>query len=51
MFANVFGVEGITKVADLLRASIMNDAANLGIGDLKSINASYVNWTPNNWYS
>lgn len=51
MFANVFGVDGIKKVVDLLRSAIMNDAANLGVGDLKAINASYVNWTPNNWYS
>ncbi|KAJ4393555.1 hypothetical protein N0V93_002767 [Gnomoniopsis smithogilvyi] len=51
MFANVFGVDGIKKVVDLLRSAIMNDAANLGVGDLKSINASYVNWTPNSWYS
>ncbi|KAJ4414497.1 hypothetical protein N0V82_007894 [Gnomoniopsis sp. IMI 355080] len=51
MFANVFGVDGIKKVVDLMRAAIMNDAANLGVGDLKSINASYVNWTPNSWYS
>lgn len=51
MYANIFGAEGITKVAALLRDSIMNDAANLGLGDLKAINASYVNWTPNNWYS
>lgn len=51
MFANVFGEEGIKRVVDLLRDAIMNDAANLGVGDLKSINASYVNWTPNQWYS
>lgn len=51
MFANVFGVDGINKVIDLLRSAIMNDAANLGVPDLKSINASYLDLTPNNWYS
>lgn len=51
MYANVFGTEGVTKAASLLANSIMNDAANLGLADLKAIDASYVNWTPNHWYS
>lgn len=51
MFANVFGVDGVTKVIDLMRSAIMNDAANLGVGDLKAINTSYISLTPNNWYS
>lgn len=51
MYANVFGAEGVSKAASLLSNSIMNDAANLGVGDLKAINASYVNWKPNFWYS
>lgn len=51
MFANVFGVDGVTRVIDLMRASIMNDAANLGVPDLKSIDASYLSLTADNWYS
>lgn len=51
MFSNVFGEEGIAKALDLLRNQVMSDAANLGVSDLKQINASYVEWTPNYWYS
>lgn len=51
MFSNVFGVDGVTRVIDLMRNSIMNDAANLGVPDLKAINASYLNLSPNHWYS
>lgn len=46
MYSNVFGVEGVEKIIALMRNGIMNDAANLGLGDLKSINSSYVDWTP-----
>lgn len=51
MFANVFGVDGVEKAANITKTEIMNDAANLGVGDLKQINASFVEWTPNFWYS
>jgi isopentenyl diphosphate isomerase/L-lactate dehydrogenase-like FMN-dependent dehydrogenase len=51
MFANVFGVDGIEKAANITRTEIMNDAANLGVTDLKKIDPSYVEWTPNFWYS
>lgn len=46
MFSNVFGEEGVKKIIALMRNGLMNDAANLGLGDLKSINSSYVDWTP-----
>ncbi|EKD12618.1 (S)-2-hydroxy-acid oxidase [Drepanopeziza brunnea f. sp. 'multigermtubi' MB_m1] len=51
MYANVYGEEGVTKAIQLLKKEIALDAANLGIGDLKKIDASYVNWNRNNWYS
>lgn len=51
MFANVFGYDGITRVIDLMHNAIMNDAANLGVSDLGSIDASYLNLSPNHWYS
>lgn len=51
MFSNVFGEAGVTKAVSLLKNELINDAANLGIADIKAINASYVQWTPNNWYS
>lgn len=50
MFANVFGLDGVKRVIDLLRDAIKNDAANLGVGDLKAIDASYISLTSNNWY-
>lgn len=31
MFANVFGLEGVEKVASLMKNGLMNDAANLGL--------------------
>ncbi|KKY30223.1 putative cytochrome mitochondrial precursor [Diaporthe ampelina] len=46
MYSNVYGVDGVKKIISLMRNGIMNDAANLGLGDLKSINSSYVDWTP-----
>ncbi|KAM5362439.1 hypothetical protein ACJZ2D_012521 [Fusarium nematophilum] len=49
MYANVFGQEGVERAIELLKREIAVDAANLGVGDLKTIDASYVNWTPNQW--
>ncbi|WYZ40876.1 hypothetical protein EsH8_IV_001217 [Colletotrichum jinshuiense] len=51
MYANVFGQEGVEKAIELLKHEIAIDAGNLGVPDLKKIDASYVKWTPNNWYS
>ncbi|OLN83334.1 Cytochrome b2, mitochondrial 4 [Colletotrichum chlorophyti] len=51
MYANVFGQEGVEKAIQILKHEIAIDAGNLGVPDLKKIDASYVKWTPNNWYS
>ena len=51
MFSNVFGEEGVTKALSIIKDEIMNDAANLGVANIKKIDATYVQWTPNNWYS
>lgn len=51
MYANVYGEEGVKKAIDLLKHEIAIDAGNLGVGDLKKIDPSYVSWTNNNWYS
>jgi isopentenyl diphosphate isomerase/L-lactate dehydrogenase-like FMN-dependent dehydrogenase len=51
MFANVFGQEGIAKAVSIMKTELMNDAANLGIADLKNMNASYISWESNHWYS
>lgn len=42
MYANAYGAEGVEKAIQLLKHEIAIDAANLGVGDLKKINASYV---------
>jgi isopentenyl diphosphate isomerase/L-lactate dehydrogenase-like FMN-dependent dehydrogenase len=49
MFANVYGEEGVARAITLLKREVAIDAGNLGVGDLKKINPSFVNWTPNNW--
>ncbi|CAA7263482.1 unnamed protein product [Cyclocybe aegerita] len=46
MYANVYGTEGVTYAIQMLKREIAVDAGNLGLPDLKAINASYVNWTP-----
>lgn len=51
MYSNVFGLEGVKKAVQIMRAELMNDAANLGVPDIKAIDATYVDWTPNYWYS
>lgn len=42
MYANAYGTEGVEKAIQLLKHEIAIDAANLGVGDLKKIDASYV---------
>lgn len=51
MYANIYGTEGVAKALQLLKKEIALDAGNIGVSDLKEINPSYVNWTPNRWYS
>ncbi|KAI0377212.1 FMN-dependent alpha-hydroxy acid dehydrogenase [Hypomontagnella monticulosa] len=47
MFANVYGTEGVTRAIEMLKHEIAIDAANAGIADLKNIDASVIDWTPN----
>jgi isopentenyl diphosphate isomerase/L-lactate dehydrogenase-like FMN-dependent dehydrogenase len=44
MYANVYGAKGVKKAIDILKYEILNDAANLGVADLKQIGPEYVNW-------
>jgi isopentenyl diphosphate isomerase/L-lactate dehydrogenase-like FMN-dependent dehydrogenase len=44
MYANIYGAEGVAKAAKLLKYEILNDAANLGVADLKKIGPQFVNW-------
>ncbi|KAK0385340.1 hypothetical protein NLU13_7816 [Sarocladium strictum] len=45
MLANVFGVDGVTRVVELMKQEIAVSAGNLGLADLKNITSHYVRWT------
>jgi isopentenyl diphosphate isomerase/L-lactate dehydrogenase-like FMN-dependent dehydrogenase len=51
MFANIFGEKGVRRAIEILRAELISDAANLGVADLKRIDPTFVDWTPNQWWS
>lgn len=51
MYANAFGQPGVEKVAQILKSELTGDSANLGVPDLKKIDADVVNWQQNGWYS
>lgn len=51
MYSNVFGVDGVKRAVEIFRNELTNDAANLGVADIKKIDTSFVDWTPNHWYS
>lgn len=50
MYANVYGTEGVSRAIEILKHEIAIDAANAGVADLKKIDPSIVDWTPN-WAS
>ncbi|KFA70161.1 hypothetical protein S40285_08171 [Stachybotrys chlorohalonatus IBT 40285] len=49
MFANIFGQEGVEHAIELMRFELEIDLGNLGVPALDRLDASYVEWTPNNW--
>ncbi|KAF2763354.1 FMN-dependent alpha-hydroxy acid dehydrogenase [Pseudovirgaria hyperparasitica] len=54
MYANCYGEDGVARAIDLLRTELINDSANLGLGDIKSINSSYLSleyMNYNGWYT
>jgi isopentenyl diphosphate isomerase/L-lactate dehydrogenase-like FMN-dependent dehydrogenase len=52
MYSNVYGVDGVKKLIDLLKHEVAIDAANMGLGNLKQIGPQYVNWKSTNlWFS
>ncbi|KAH7383202.1 hypothetical protein BKA66DRAFT_417642 [Pyrenochaeta sp. MPI-SDFR-AT-0127] len=52
MYSNIYGAAGVAKAAQILKYEIANDAANLGVGDIKKIGPEYVNWKSTNlWFS
>lgn len=52
MYANIYGAEGVARAVEMLKYEIANDAANLGVADLKNVGPEYVNWkSVNAWFS
>lgn len=44
MYANTYGRNGVQRAIDIMKEEIALDAANLGVGDLKKLDASYVSF-------
>lgn len=44
-YSNCYGEDGVRKAIQMLRNEVVNDAGNLGVADLKKINASFVSIT------
>ncbi|CAO2656023.1 Nn.00g048260.m01.CDS01 [Neocucurbitaria sp. VM-36] len=52
MYANIYGAEGVSRAVEMLKYEMANDAANLGVADIKQIGPEVVNWKSTNaWYS
>lgn len=52
MYSNIYGAEGVARAVEILKYELANDAANLGVGDIKKIGPEFVNWKSlNTWYS
>jgi isopentenyl diphosphate isomerase/L-lactate dehydrogenase-like FMN-dependent dehydrogenase len=51
MYANTYGAEGVARAAEIMKYEILNDGANLGVGDLKKIGPEFVNWKANGWFA
>jgi isopentenyl diphosphate isomerase/L-lactate dehydrogenase-like FMN-dependent dehydrogenase len=51
MYANVYGAEGVARAVKMMKYELTNDAANLGVGNLKTIGPQFVNWkSVNMWF-
>lgn len=44
MYANCFGVEGVKKVSQIMKAEIVQDATQSGITDLRNVSSKLVNF-------
>lgn len=42
MYANLYGTEGVEKMAQLMKKEILLDAVNLGVKSLDELDTSYV---------
>lgn len=44
MYANCYGVEGVRKVAQIMKAEIVQDGTQSGVTDLRNVSRSLVNF-------
>lgn len=44
MYANCYGVEGVEKVAQIMKAEIVQDATQSGVTDLRNVSSKLVNF-------
>ncbi|KIL84556.1 hypothetical protein FAVG1_12081 [Fusarium avenaceum] len=51
MYANVYGSEGVSRAASILKKEITASAATLGVTNLKTISSSFLELNQNGWYS
>jgi isopentenyl diphosphate isomerase/L-lactate dehydrogenase-like FMN-dependent dehydrogenase len=42
MYGNMYGEEGVDRVAQILRKELITDAGNVGVERIQDINTSYV---------
>lgn len=42
MYANCYGLEGVTKAIDIIKTEIVRDGAQMGATDLRNISTSFV---------
>lgn len=42
MYSNVYGLDGVTKLIQTMKAEILNDAAQVGISDFHKIRPNVV---------
>lgn len=45
LFGNIYGVEGVKKVTEILRDEVIVDGGNVGLESLKDVDSSYVSVT------
>lgn len=43
MYSNCFGVDGVTKMIELLKTEVIEDGAQLGVTDLTNVSRSLIN--------
>lgn len=46
MYANLYGEPGVERAIDIMKRELLLDAVNLGVTDLKDLNADYVSFPP-----